>query len=56
MALLIHYFIALPEQWFAWNMLQRIGQLTLWIFAGGICYFAVLWITGIRWQKMTVQH
>ena len=56
MAFLIHYFIALPEQWFAWNMLQRIGQLTLWIFAGGICYFAVLWITGIRWQKMTVQH
>lgn len=56
MALLILSFAAESQQWFDWSMLQRVGQLSLWIVAGTICYFAVLWMTGIRWQKMTAQH
>jgi len=56
MALLIKYFVALPEQWFVWDMLQRVGMLSFWIVAGMACYFGVLWITGLRWQNMTAQR
>ncbi len=56
MALLIIYFIASPDRWFAWGMLQRVGQLSLWIMIGTISYFSMLWITGIRWHNMTAQH
>ncbi len=56
MALMIFYFVAAPEQWFAWSMLERAGQLSLWIAAGAISYFATLWLTGIRWHNMTAQH
>ncbi len=56
MALIIYYFVALPEQWFAWSMIQRVYQLSLWIIVGLICYFSVLWLTGVRWQNMTAQH
>lgn len=56
MALLIINFAAVPEQWFAWDILQRIGMLSFWIAAGMACYFSVLWITGLRWQNMTAQR
>jgi len=56
MAFLIFYYAAAPEQWFAWDMLQRVWTLSLWIGAGLVCYFAVLWLTGLRWQNMTAQH
>ncbi len=56
MALLLSYFVALPEQWFVWSMLQRIGMLSFWIVVGIVCYFGVLWITGLRWQNMTAQR
>jgi len=56
MAFLIFYYSAAHEQWFAWDMLQRVWALSLWIAAGLVCYFAVLWLTGLRWQNMTAQH
>lgn len=56
MALLIIYFVASPDLWFAWGMFQRVGQLSLWIMIGTISYFSMLWITGIRWHNMTAQH
>jgi putative peptidoglycan lipid II flippase len=56
MAFLIYYFVAAPDQWFAWEMLQRVWHLGLWIVAGLVCYFTVLWLTGLRWQNMTAQH
>jgi putative peptidoglycan lipid II flippase len=56
MAFLIFYFVAAPEQWFDWGMMQRVSMLFLWILVSVICYFAVLWITGLRWQDMTAQH
>lgn len=56
MALLIFYYIDVPEQWFAWGLLQRVWHLSLWIVAGLICYFAVVWMTGLRWQNMTAQQ
>lgn len=56
MACLLIYYTAGPEQWFVWNMMQRVWQLTLWIGAGTVCYFAVLWMTGIRLHDMTAQR
>jgi putative peptidoglycan lipid II flippase len=56
MAILIFYYIDVPEQWFAWSMIQRTWHLSLWIVAGLVCYFAVLWLTGLRWQNMTAQQ
>jgi putative peptidoglycan lipid II flippase len=55
MALLIVYFVAAPEQWFAWGMFQRVAQLSMWIMIGAISYFSMLWITGIRWHNMTAK-
>ena len=56
MALFIQYFVAKPEQWFAWGVFERVGMLSVWVAAGMVCYFIVLWITGLRWQHMTAQH
>ncbi len=56
MAFLILYYTAPPEQWFAWDMMQRVWQLSLWIGAAACCYFTVLWISGVRWHDMTTQH
>jgi len=56
MALLIVYFVAVPEQWFAWGLLERAGMLSLWIAVSIVCYFSVLWLTGLRWQHMTARH
>ena len=56
MALLIFYYTAGSEQWFAWDMMQRVWQLSLCIVAGTVCYFVVLWMTGIRMHDMTAQH
>jgi putative peptidoglycan lipid II flippase len=56
MALIIINFVAVPELWFAWGMLQRVGVLSVWITFGIVCYFSVLWVTGLRWQNMTAQH
>lgn len=56
MALFIQYFVAQPEQWFAWGVFERVGMLSVWVAAGMVCYFIVLWITGLRWQHMTAQH
>ncbi|MEM6999112.1 MAG: hypothetical protein AAF419_04685 [Pseudomonadota bacterium] len=54
--MLIKQFVALPEEWFAWDMLGRVWMLSFWIAAGISCYFLVLWITGVRWQNMTAQR
>jgi putative peptidoglycan lipid II flippase len=56
MAVLIFYYIEVPEQWFAWNMIQRVWHLSLWIVTGLVCYFAVLWLTGLRLQNMTARQ
>jgi len=56
MALVIAHFVAVPELWFTWGLFQRVGVLSLWIVIGMLCYFTVLWITGLRWQNMTAQH
>jgi len=56
MTLFIQYFVAQPERWFAWGVFERVGMLSVWVAAGMVCYFIVLWITGLRWQHMTAQH
>ncbi len=56
MAFFIFYFIDAPDQWFAWGLIQRAWNLSLWIVAGLLCYFGVLWLTGLRWQNMTAQQ
>jgi putative peptidoglycan lipid II flippase len=56
MALIIYNFVALPEQWFAWGLMQRVGILSFWIIVGLVSYFTVLWLMGLRWQNMTAQR
>ncbi len=56
MAYLIFNFVAVPELWFVWGAMQRVGMLLLWITIGVVCYFSVLWLTGLRWQHMTAQR
>jgi putative peptidoglycan lipid II flippase len=40
--------------WTEWDLFTRVMQLGLWISAGGISYFAALWLTGLRLQTMTL--
>ena len=39
--------------WQEWDVYHRIFQLSVWIVAGGSAYFAVLWITGLRFRDFT---
>ncbi len=40
--------------WIEWDLYTRVMQLGLWIIAGGMSYFAALWLTGLRLQSMTL--
>ncbi len=40
--------------WTEWDLYTRVMQLGLWIIAGGMSYFAALWLTGLRLQSMTL--
>jgi putative peptidoglycan lipid II flippase len=54
MAGLLVYFTAdLP--WPSWTATQRIVQLTVWIAAGGVAYFACLWLSGIRPAQLRLE-
>ncbi len=40
------------QAWFAWGGWERVSQLGLWIAAGGATYFAVLWLSGVRFRAL----
>jgi hypothetical protein len=54
MCAFLYLFVPALETWFAWPALQRGAQLALWVCAGAACYFAMLWLSGIRPQRMTL--
>ena len=39
--------------WQAWPAPIRIGRLALYVTSGAACYFAMLWLSGIRQAEMT---
>lgn len=44
---------ALPL-WSEWDLYTRVFQLGSWITAGGMSYFAALWLTGLRQGDMSL--
>ncbi len=40
------------QAWFAWGGVERVTQLALWIGAGAVTYFAVLWLSGVRFKAL----
>ncbi|HEY7840177.1 MAG TPA: murein biosynthesis integral membrane protein MurJ [Gammaproteobacteria bacterium] len=53
MCALLYLFVPAIGEWFGWRAVERAAQLVLWVAAGGICYFAMLWLCGIRPKRMT---
>jgi len=53
MCALLYLFVPPLEQWFGWRAVERAAQLVLWVTAGAACYFAMLWLCGIRPKRMT---
>ncbi len=43
------------QTWFAWNGWQRSMQLLLWVAAGGVLYFAVLLLGGVKFRQLWQQ-
>jgi len=41
--------------WTEWDLFTRVTQLGLWIIAGGMSYFASLWLTGLRLKAMILK-
>jgi len=52
-ALLVFMVPALPL-WSEWDLYTRVFQLGSWITAGGMSYFAALWLTGLRQEDMAL--
>jgi putative peptidoglycan lipid II flippase len=53
MCALLYLFVPAVGEWFGWRAVERAGQLVLWVTSGGLCYFAMLWLCGIRPKRMT---
>lgn len=43
------------SSWSEWELSTRVLQLGLWIAAGGLCYFVMLWLSGLRLSNMTLK-
>jgi len=52
MSAVLLWFVPSSELWFDWNVFHRVIQLTGWITAGALVYFASLWLTGLRVQQI----
>ena len=52
MAALLYWGTSDLSAWFGWNGLERVGQLTLWVGLGAVAYFAVLWLSGVRFKSL----
>lgn len=48
MAMLLWWGGGNTAQWMDWQCFERIWHLTLWVIAGVLVYFGVLWLTGLR--------
>lgn len=38
--------------WMQWGLWERVGQLALWVAAGGLAYFGVLLVLGVRVREL----
>ena len=54
MSALIFLMVPTVSLWIEWDLFTRVIQLGLWIGAGGMSYFAALWLTGLRLTDMTL--
>ena len=54
MIALIFFMSPAVSFWTEWDLFTRVMQLGLWIIAGAMSYFAVLWLTGLRLQSMAL--
>ena len=54
MSALIVFMVPTVSLWIEWDLFTRVIQLGLWIGAGGMSYFAALWLTGLRLADMTL--
>ncbi len=52
MAALLYWGTSDLSAWFGWSGLERVGQLTLWVGLGAVAYFAVLWLSGVRFKSL----
>ena len=52
--MVVIFLLWVPEvaAWYDWNVYHRVIQLTVWIVAGALSYFAVLWLSGLRFREM----
>ncbi len=53
MASLLLILVPGAESWSGWGVYERAGQLGFWVVLGGISYFTVLRLAGLRWRDMT---
>jgi putative peptidoglycan lipid II flippase len=54
MCALLYLFVPEAAEWFGWRAAERGAQLVLWVCGGAACYFAMLWLCGIRPRRMTL--
>jgi putative peptidoglycan lipid II flippase len=38
--------------WLQWGLWQRVGQLTVWVGVGGLVYFGLLLVMGVRLRDL----
>jgi len=55
MSALLFFMLPAISLWTEWDLSTRVMQLGLWIIAGGMSYFAALWLTGLRLKTMTLK-
>lgn len=53
MGILLLLLVPQPGAWFEWGLAQRAAQLAIWVTAGALSYFVVLYLLGVRPQQMT---
>lgn len=53
MCLLLLLLVPPAAEWAQWSVYLRVSQLALWIAVGGISYFGVLWLGGLRLRSLT---
>jgi len=53
MCLLLLLLVPPAAEWAQWSVYLRVSQLALWIAVGGISYFGVLWLGGLRLHSLT---
>ena len=55
MSVVLIYLNELPNVWHQWALSSRVAQLCLLVFAGGLSYFACLYLLGIRPQQLLLR-